>query len=139
MSKSAKSENSETGTVSSYIAKLDSTIKTPVQKIREIILDIDPSIKEHIKWNSPSFYYSGEMKAFNPKEYKRDIAVMNLTKGRIMLVLPTGSVIKDPTGLLEGDFKDGRRMINFSDLADVKAKEVRLKGVIRGWLAMVEK
>lgn len=49
-----------------------------------------PSIGEQIKWNNPCFYFTGEMPAFDPKEYKREIVVMNLFKGRIMLVLPSG-------------------------------------------------
>ena len=59
------------------------------------------------------------MKEFDPKEYKRDIIVFNLFKGRIMLVFPGGAKVKDASGLLEGDYKDGRRFIVFKD---VKAK-----------------
>ena len=59
------------------------------------------------------------MKEFDPKEYKRDIIVFNLFKGRIMLVFPSGAKVKDASGLLEGDYKDGRRFIVFKD---VKAK-----------------
>ena len=78
------------------------------------------------------------MKAFDPKEYKREIVVMNLFKGRIMLVLPSGAKVKDTSGLLQGDYKDGRRTITFADLADVKSKEKNLKKIIQNWLEQVD-
>ena len=79
------------------------------------------------------------MKPFDPKEYKREIVVMNLFKGRIMLVFPSGAKVNDKSGLLEGDYKDGRRITVFTDLKDVLAKEKALKKIIKDWLILVEK
>jgi len=79
------------------------------------------------------------MKTFDPKEYKRDIVVVNFRKNKILLVFPTGAIINNKSGLLEGDYKDGRRLVNFTDLNDVKAKEKALKNVLRQWLNLVEK
>lgn len=107
--------------------------------IREVILSADDEVAEQIKWNNPSFYYNGPMASFDAKEYKRDIAVMNLYKNRIMLVLPNSAKINDPTNLLTGDYKDGRRLIVFNDFADVQAKANALQVVIKAWLALVDK
>ncbi len=71
------------------------------------------------------------MKEFDPKEFKRDLLVMNLRKERIMCVLPTGMSIKKNIAILEGDYTDGRRLITFKDLDDIKAKETQLKEVIK--------
>jgi hypothetical protein len=79
------------------------------------------------------------MKPFDHKEYKRDIIVFNLFKGKIMLVFPSGAKVNDKSGLLEGDYKDGRRVIIFKDLKDVKAKEKALQQVIKTWLKLVDK
>ena len=49
---------------------------------------------------------------------------MNLFKERIMLVFPSGAKVNDKSGLLEGDYKDGRRITIFKDIKDVKAKGV---------------
>jgi len=125
--------------VTEHIKKLDPAIREIIEKLREIILSVDPEISDRIKWNNPSFYYTGDMKPFDPKEYKREIIVFNLHKGRIMLVFPSGERVKDTSGLLEGDFKDGRRICVFENMADVKSKEKNLKQVIRTWLSMVEK
>lgn len=58
------------------------------------------------------------MKPFDPKEYKRDIVVMNLHKGKILLVFPTGARINDGTGILEGKYTDGRRVVIITDMND---------------------
>ncbi len=125
--------------VSEHIKKLDPAICKIIETIRKIILSTDAEIGEQIKWNNPSFYYTGEMKPFDPKEYKRDLIVMNLHKGRIMLVFPSGAKVNDVSGLLTGDYKDGRRLVIFTDMKDVKAKEKALQKVIKDWLKLVDK
>jgi hypothetical protein len=129
---------SDTEQVTAHIAKLEPQLQEVVEYIRELIVGISPLIGEQIKWNNPCFYYTGEMKPFNPKEYKKEIAVFNLFKGRIMLVFPSGAKVNDTTGLLQGDFKDGRRTVVFEDLNDVKTKQENLKAVIHTWLQLVD-
>ena len=125
--------------VTEHIKKLEPAMGKIIQTIRRIILSTDKEIGERIKWNNPSFYYTGEMKPFDPKEYKREIVVMNLYKERIMLVFPSGAKVKDDSGLLEGDYKDGRRITIFSDMKDVKSKEKALQKVIKEWIKSVDK
>ena len=55
-----------------------------------------------------------------------------------MLVFPSGAKVNDTSGLLEGDYKDGRRIVIFKDLKDVKAKEKFLRQVIKDWLKLVD-
>lgn len=125
--------------VSEHIAKLEPQIGEIIEAIRQIILNTDPEIGERIKWNNPSFYYTGEMRPFDPKEYKREIIVMNLHKNRIMLVFPSGAKVNDTSGLLEGDYKDGRRLVTFKDIEDVNAKAETLQNIIIKWLSLVDK
>lgn len=129
----------DTEQVNEHISKLDAEIAPIVQTIRQHILATDASIGERIKWNNPSFYYTGEMAPFDPKEYKREIAVFNLHKNRIMLVLPSGAKVNDTSGLLEGDYKDGRRIVIFKDLNDVQSKATNLQNVIKEWLQLIDK
>ena len=79
------------------------------------------------------------MKPFDPKEYKREIIVFNLFKNRIMVVFRGGAKVNDNSGLLEGDYKDGRRITVFRDLKNVKTKEKNLQTVIKKWLKLVSK
>jgi hypothetical protein len=125
--------------VTEHINKLEPSLANVIETLRQIILSSSKEIGERIKWNNPSFYYTGEMKEFDPKEYKRDLIVMNLYKGRIMLVFPSGAKVNDKSGLLEGDYKDGRRITVFKDLDDVKAKQKTLQKIIKDWLKLVNK
>lgn len=129
---------SDTQQVTDHIAQLDPQLGKVITYLRKVILSTDKIIGERIKWNNPSFYYTGEMKVFDPKEYKRELIVMNLHKGRIMLVFPSGAKVKDTSGLLTGDYKDGRRLVVFADLADVKSKEKQLKKVIKDWISLID-
>jgi hypothetical protein len=133
----SKDTNDSIG-VTNFIQKLDPKIAEIIEEIRQIILGTDNIIDEQIKWNSPSFFYSGEMQPFDPKEYKRDLAVLNIRK-EIMLVFPTGASIIDTTGILEGAYSDGRRLVYFKDLADVKIKKESLEQVIKAWIELVDK
>jgi hypothetical protein len=125
--------------VTTHIQTLPSDTADIVQYLRNTILATDSEIAEQIKWNSPAFYYTGEMAPFDPKEYKRDLIVMNLHRGKILLVLPTGARLTGAESLLEGDYKDGRRLITIKDLADAKAKTPALRATIRQWLSLIEK
>ena len=129
---------SDTEQVTQHIQKLDPSIRDIIETLRKIILATDKEIGERIKWNNPSFYYTGEMKPFDPKEYKREIIVLNLFKKRIMLVFPSGAKVNDKSGLLTGDYKDGRRIKVFEDMNDVKANEKKLQKVIKDWLKLVD-
>ena len=137
MAKRNKPTDSEQ--VTAHINKLSPEIAPVVEHIRQMVLSIDTEISERIQWNNPSFYYKGEMKPFDPKEYKREIAVFNLFKERIMLVFPSGAKINNASGLLEGDYKDGRRLIIFKNLIDVKSKEKSLRNIVKDWLKLVDK
>jgi hypothetical protein len=136
MAKAIKLSDSEQ--VTQHIKKLEPGLAKMIEYIRKIILNTDKEVGERIKWNNPSFYYTGEMKPFDPKEYKREIIVMNLYKGRVMLVFPSGAKVNDRSGLLTGDYKDGRRITVFTDMKDVKSKEKALQQVIKDWLKLVE-
>jgi hypothetical protein len=137
--KKEPSKRSDSEEVTGHIQKLEPALARVIEYIRKTILNTDKEIGERIKWNNPSFYYTGEMKPFDPKEFKREIIVMNLFKGRIMLVFPSGAKVNDQSGLLAGDYKDGRRTTVFKDLKDFKAKEKVLQKVIKDWLKLVDK
>lgn len=135
----ATDDSNDSQSVTQFIETLEPAIAEAVEAIRHIIMSASPLIGERIKWNHPSFFYIGDMLPFNPKEYKRDIAVFNLNKGRIMLVLPSGAKLNHASGLLEGDFTDGRRTITFKDVADVISKEQLLLDAIKEWISLVDK
>jgi hypothetical protein len=131
---------SEPKKVDAYMSRLKHPLAKVVEDLRHIILSTDEEIGEEIKWNAPTFFYAGKMKPTNPKEYRRYIVVFNLFKQDcIRLVFPSGAKVKDASGLLEGDYADGRRLAMFYSSKDVKSKAKALRAVITQWLKLLEK
>ena len=131
---------SEPEKVDAYMSKLKHPLTKVVADLRKIILSTHKEIGEEIKWNAPTFFYAGKMKPTNPKEYRRYIVVFNLFKQDcIRLVFPSGAKVEDKSGLLEGDYTDGRRLAMFYSAKDVKSKEKDLRAVIRRWMKLLEK
>ena len=123
---------SDPDAVDAYMQKLKHQMKDAASELREIILGAHKAIGEEISWNAPTFFYNGKMKAFGPKEYKRFIVGFNFfKKDRVRLIFLRGVLANDPSGLLEGEYKDGRRLALFSSLADVKKRKKDLQKVIR--------
>ena len=130
---------SEPDEVDEYLQRLKHPLAEVVEALRRIILRTDREIGEEIKWNAPTFFYAGEMKPSDPKEYKRYIVVFNLyRKDCIRLVFPSGAKVKDNSGFLEGNYTDGRRLAMFHDMNDVKSKKKSLQGVIKKWLTLLD-
>jgi hypothetical protein len=126
---------SEPEKVDAFMDALKYPMKDVVQYLREFILKTDKKIGEGIFWNAPAFYYTGKMQPFDPKEYKRYIVGFNLfQKDCVRLIFLRGADAADPTGLLDGDYKDGRRLALFKSLDDVKSNEKALKNIIRSLL-----
>ncbi len=126
--------------VNTWMDALDHPLKPVPQALRTIILAADAAVGEHIKWNHPAFFYTGEMKAFDPKEYKRHLIVFNLRSkdGGVLLVFPHGAVADDPTGLLTGDYADGRRLARFHTLAEVNAAKIPLTNIVKSLLRQID-
>jgi hypothetical protein len=133
-------KTSEPERVDAFMQALTHPLGNVVEVLRKIILSTDREIGEEIKWNAPAFFYSGEMTPFNPKEHKRHIAVFNLfQKDCVRLVFPSGARVNDVSGLLEGDYKDGRRLALFRNMEEVKQKKAALQSAIRRWIETLDK
>ena len=131
---------SEPGKVDAYMQALKHPMLDALAELRRIILDSDKEIGEEVKWNAPTFFYSGDMAPSDPKAYKRYLIVSNLyQKNCIRLVFPSGAKINDASGLLVGDYADGRRLAMFYSIDDVKAKEKSLRQAITKWLELLDK
>jgi hypothetical protein len=77
--------------------------------------------------------------SFDPREHRRHLIVFNLHSkdAGVLLVFLRGAAVDDTSGLLTGDYADGRRLARFHDLADVDAGKKPLRRVIKSWLSLV--
>ena len=131
--------NPESQEVTDHINAIDAQFKPTVELLRQVFLSADVEIAERIKWNSPSFYYTGDMQSFDAKEYKRDLVIINVHRGKILLVFPTGNRIDSKIGLLGKDYPDGRRIVEIKDAEDAQSKIDVLKKAVKDWLGQIEK
>jgi hypothetical protein len=123
---------SEPDKVDAYIKRLKHPLKDVVVSLRKIILEADTEIGEEIKWNAPTYFYTGAMEQSDPKLYKRYLIVFNLFKRDcIRLVFWGGAKVKDKTGFLQGDYADGRRLALFHGLDDVRSNQKRLHNALK--------
>jgi uncharacterized protein YdhG (YjbR/CyaY superfamily) len=116
--------------VAAFLSKLRHPLKTAIELICQIILDVSPQIREGIKWNAPSFRISD------------DFATLNLRNGRVWLILHTGakskrkamrSQVADPDGLLKW-LADDRALVVFTDAKQVREKQRALTKLLRAWM-----
>ena len=123
---------SEPQKVDAWMKALKHPLRDVVTDLRALILAADKSIGEEIKWNHPTFFYGGTMKPSDPKLYKRYIIVFNtFQKDCVRLVFPSGARIEDKSGLLEGDYADGRRLALFQSEKDVQSKKKKLQDTLK--------
>lgn len=74
------------------------------------------------------------------KLYARYLANFNLfRKECLRLIFLNAGKVADPTGLLEGDYADGRRLALFASVAEVEAKSAALKKILRALVKQIEK
>lgn len=123
-----------------YMKQLQHPMKPVMEALRSIILAAGKEVGEEIYWNAPCFFYTGKMKPFAPKEYKRFIIASNFyKKDCIRLIFLTGAKLEDSSGLLTGEYADGRRLALFYSLEEVKAHEKNLQKLVKKWIKMLDK
>jgi hypothetical protein len=126
---------SDTTAVDAYIQKLKHPLADLAASVRTTILAADKTIGEEIKWNAPAFFYTGPMKPFDPKEYRRHLVVFNFhRKDCIRLVFWHGDRAKDESGFLEGEYADGRRLATLSTPAELRSRKKALVAALKAQL-----
>ena len=94
-----------------------------MQRVRTVILGVDPRVTEAIKWQTPTFSFEGNITSFNP------------AKHFVSLLFHRGAEIPGEHPGLVGDGKLARTM-RFTDVDDVDGRSDELKSVIRSWIEM---
>ncbi|MEO5798987.1 MAG: DUF1801 domain-containing protein [Gemmatimonadales bacterium] len=122
-----------TAPVTEFLAELKNSNTSAFDMIRTIMLGVDSSIAEGIKWNAPSFRTSEWFATIN----------VRATSG-IQIVLHLGAKVRegaivripDPERLLKWLAKD-RAILTVRDLADLTARRGAMEDVIREWIKHV--
>ena len=106
-----------------------------VQRLRALVLGVDPTIAEGIKWNAPS-WRTAEYFATTQLRAKRGIGLVLHLGARARSVPAGGLAIDDPDGLLVWRAPD-RALLTFADRAELEARVEAVQAVLRQWIAWV--
>lgn len=104
--------------------------------LRGLILETEPRLEEHIKWNAPSYVLGGEdritFNLMNKQEAVRFILHMGATRKENKKGTP---VMHDDSGLIEWS-SDIRGVITFTTMEEVNSNLASLKKIIKDWLSI---
>ncbi len=130
---------SEPEKVDLYMKGLDYPLKDVVEYLRALFLSADIRIGEGIYWNVPTFYFTGPMNPFEPKAYKRYLVGFNFfQKDCIRLIFLHGASVKGHSELLQGDYKDGRRIASIRSIEDALNKEKELQAILQQLILLMD-
>jgi hypothetical protein len=121
--------------VDQFMSTLEHPCKAEIQALRKLILAVDASVAEGIKWNSPSFRRSEYFATTNLRAKSGVGLILHL--GARVRELPAGGVKIDDAGKLLKWLAKDRAMVEFGDMKEIKAKGPALQALLRQWIAYI--
>ncbi len=121
--------------VDALIESLQHPAQTEIQALRAVITQVHPSIREGVKWNSPSFR-TDEYFATTNLRTKRGVGVVLHFGARTRRVAASRDSVKDPQKLLKWLAKD-RATVEFADMDDLAFKKRAFQAILRQWITHV--
>ena len=128
-SETATQKNPE---VETFLRGLTHPLKQEVEKVRQIVLDIDPKISEAIKWNAPSFKTTDFFATFHLRETKSLQIILHMG-AKAKTTAQTGVQIEDPTHLCEWLSKD-RCRVDLGAKAEIERRLPAFAALLQQWL-----
>ena len=129
------SPSDSTRAVDTFMAALVHPFKNEIEQVRALILGVDPTIAEGIKWNAPSFRTSEYFATTNLRA-KSGVGVI-LHLGAKSRALPAGAVaISDPERLLQWLATD-RAAVAFRDAEELRTRTIAFQSILRQWITYV--
>ena len=121
-----------TAAVEEFMAALAHPQKAEIQALRKLMLEVDPSVREGIKWNAPSFRTTEYFATTNLRARSAISVILHL--GARVRQLPAGGVaIDDPARLLKWLGKD-RAIVEFADAQAFNDSKTAFQAVLRQWI-----
>jgi hypothetical protein len=122
--------------VEEFLKDLEPDKKSQLLEIRNYILETEPNLKEHIKWNAPSYVLDGEDRITFNLMNKQNLVKLVLHMGSTRKEDKTAQpIMNDTSGLIEWA-SDIRGYITFNDISEVLDNEKAIKKIVSDWLAI---
>lgn len=120
-------------TVEAFLATLEHPLKDGIVSLRKTILETNPEITEHIKWNAPSFCHGGDDRI--------TFRIPPNSKTEVQLIFHRGAKSKDathfnfvdPSGLVQWAAAD-RGIVTFKKAEEIAAKTPKFVELVQAWL-----
>jgi len=122
-------------TVDEFFGGLDDNRKSQVETLRQYILDEEPSLTEHIKWNAPSYVKNGEDRITFNTLNKEQVVKLVFHMGATKKENKKGQPILRDAVLIEWA-SDIRGYMAFSSLNEIISNEKEIKRTVHNWLAL---
>lgn len=135
VAKSKGAAKAAEASVEEFLRTLDHPLKREVETLRRIVLAADPTVRESIKWNAPSFLTTEHFATFNLHAKDR-VRLIFHAGAKAGALARTGVKVDDPRGLLQWPAKD-RAVAEFASAAEVEARRDALTALVRAWVAAV--
>jgi hypothetical protein len=132
---SPKPKPDTTPAVDAFMATLEHPHKAEVEALRRLILGVDASVAEGVKWNAPSFRTTEYFATLNLRA-KAGLGLVLHLGAKVRETAVTGIDVPDPSGLLTWLAKD-RATVVFKDAADLAARGPALAELLRVWIRYV--
>lgn len=119
-------------TIDGFLGQLDHPLKRELEAILELIRQADPSIREGIKWNAPSFRtvcYFATAHLRDPKVVQIILHLDAKTRPDVTGRLP----IDDPHQLLQW-LGPGRAAVKFRTQAEIEMHGSAFQAIVRQWI-----
>ena len=121
-------------TVAQFLDDLDEDKRIRVQTLRDIILKVDPTLVEHIKWNSPSYVLNDEDRITFNLQNKQGIVKLVLHMGATRVEDKKATpIMQDKSGLIEWS-SDIRGVLSFNDYTEIESRKEAVAKIIHDWL-----
>ncbi len=122
-------------TVDEFLNALDKERRPQVLKLREYILETEPSLIEHIKWNAPSYVKDSEDRiTFNTMNKEQAVKLV-FHMGATRKENKQGQPILNSADLIDWA-SDIRGYATFKSIDDVISHEKAIKQHVHDWLLL---
>ena len=135
MAKPAAAKSSLDAAVDARLFAAAHPLQKDIQKIRKVMLSIDPTISEGFKWNSAS-YRTSEFFATLNLRCTDQVQFVFHTGAKVKASAKAGVEVADPASLCEWLAKDCC-LVSLGAGKQITAKLPAFQKLVRGWILLV--
>ena len=125
----------KTTDLQTYLDDLEHPLKQEILELREIILEANKNLTEHIKWNAPSYCINGEDRITFNLRAKDKVRLVFHCGVKIKARKLKGKISSDTQQWLEWAAED-RALLSFSDMIEIMQKKKNIQQIIKEWIKL---